>query len=208
LIQISRTEETSDLAFPISIRFYQLELDFKTKSIDRLKIMDSVVQHLLKFDEERTAEIEKFFEFLDYPDFLVDFLQQCQIYISTTTDRNDLFVENIIFLLNYIGERFSSILENGEISGEYNMSTKSKVSTLRIKETFEKFLISFLSVRLTTTMTKKMLTSFESFYPILANPPILADYVTRCYDSSNLSISLLALHSLFKLMTGYDPTLL
>merc|ERR1711990_493015 len=46
--------------------------------------------------------------------------------------------------------------------------------------------------------------SFESFYPVLANPPILADYVTRCYDSSNLSISLLALHSLFKLMTDYN----
>ena len=167
--------------------------------------MESVAKHLLKFDEDRTSEIEKFYEFLDYPDFLVDFLKQCEFMIASTTDRNDIFVGNVIFLLTYIGDRFSAIIEsetNGEISSDHNMSSKSKVSTNRIKEFFEKLLISFLSTQLTTSMTKKVLMSFESFYPILANPPILADYITRCYDSSNLSISLLALHSLFKLLTG------
>ena len=71
-----------------------------------------------------------------------------------------------------------------------------------VKQAFQKMLVSFLSKRLTDSSTKKVLTMFELFYPRISSPPILADYITRCYNSSNLGIALLALHSLFKLITG------
>ena len=55
---------------------------------------------------------------------------------------------------------------------------------------------------LTDHFTKKVLTLFPTFYPCLQEPLLMADYITQCYDSKNSGIALLALHAIFKLMTG------
>ena len=121
--------------------------------------------------------------------------------MSKSSDRNELFCSNVISILNLIGQTFP----HSGIDPDICMSANSKITDSKLKSAFQSMLIAFLSKRLTENMTKKILMGFESYYLMLDSPPIMADYITRCYDSDNLSISILALHSLFKLITGTIP---
>ena len=118
--------------------------------------------------------------------------------LSKSSDRNELFCSNVISILNLIGQTFP----HSGIDSDICMSVNSKITASKLKSAFQSMLIAFLSKRLTENMTKKILMGFENYYLMLDSPPIMADYITRCYDSDNLSISILALHSLFKLITG------
>lgn len=118
--------------------------------------------------------------------------------LSKSSDRNELFCTNVISTLNLIGQTFP----HSGIDSDICMSVNSKITASKLKSAFQSMLIAFLSKRLTENMTKKILMGFENYYLMLDSPPIMADYITRCYDSDNLSISILALHSLFKLITG------
>ena len=118
--------------------------------------------------------------------------------LSKSSDRNELFCTNVISTLNLIGQTFP----HSGIDSDICMSVNSKITASKLKSAFQSMLIAFLSKRLTENMTKKILMGFENYYLMLESPPIMADYITRCYDSDNLSISILALHSLFKLITG------
>ena len=122
--------------------------------------------------------------------------------LNKSSDRNELLCSNVISIMNLIGQTFP---HNG-IDPDICMSMNSKVNLSKMKSNFQSMLIAFLSKRLTDNMTKKVLMGFETYYTMLDSPPIMADYITRCYDSDNLSISILALHSLFKLITGKSST--
>jgi len=200
IMELSKNEDFFDLSMQLLLRFYAFELDFKTKAISNVGIQKLVVTRLLSFEEDRSEEISMFEEFFIYPDFTSEFMTQAAQMLSKCTDRNELFCSNVISTLNLIGQTFP----HSGIDSDICMSDNSKITASKLKSAFQSMLIAFLSKRLTENMTKKILIGFENYYLMLDSPPIMADYITRCYDSDNLSISILALHSLFKLITDYN----
>jgi len=193
------TETESDLAFPVLIRFYQAELAFKTKSIDKRQIHAKLAAHLLSVDEQRQDELEKFGEFFVYTDFATDFALGAEVYLGKV-ERNEVLASNVLNLLSLL----TQTLPTDEVDVLNCMDPDSKLTIDRVKAAFQKMLIGFLAKRLTDSTTKKVLAMFDAFYEHISSPPMLADYITRCYNSSNLGIALLALHSLFKLITEYN----
>ena len=97
------THAEPDLAFPVLIRFYELEMIHKTKSIDKKTILSSVVGHLLSVEESRDEEIEKFAEFFAYTDFGVDFALAAEVHLGKV-ERNEVLATNVLNILSLLTE--------------------------------------------------------------------------------------------------------
>jgi len=189
----STDPELSDLAFQLLIRFYLIELEMKTKAIQKSKITRAISAHLCDFENDKTEEIEKFCEFLAHPSLLLEISNGIRDLLDKSSDRNEVLAQNITFYFECITQLFP----NDEMD-------QSHVTPKAIKNALQRLLTTFLRHPLTDHFTKKILNMFPQLYPCLENPLFLADYVTHCYNSSNSSISLLALHAIFRLMTEHN----
>jgi len=76
------------------------------------------------------------------------------------------------------------------------------VTEKALKNAVQRLLTSFLRCALTDHFTKRILSMFPLLYVCIQNPLFMADYVTHCYNSSNCGIALLALHAIFRLISG------
>lgn len=102
----SRDIELSDLIFQLLIRFYLLEVDEKTKIIEKTRIVRTISAHLCDFDNDKTDEIEKFCDFLTQPNILIDLTNAIRDILEQSSDRNEVLSKNIIFYLESVTQVF------------------------------------------------------------------------------------------------------
>ena len=96
----------SDLIFQLLIRQYLLELDVKTKIIEKTRIIRTFAEHLCDFENDKTEEIEKFSEFLSHPNILFDLTNSIRDILEKSNDRNEILSKNVIFYLECITQVF------------------------------------------------------------------------------------------------------
>ena len=100
---IKLTDREPDLAWPVLVRFYQAEMEYKTKAIEKKPIMLQMLNFLLSVDELRSDDIEKFGEFFAFTDFGVDFALYAENYL-TKVERNEVLTTNVLNMLSLLAE--------------------------------------------------------------------------------------------------------
>ena len=131
----SADPELSDLAFQLLIRFYLIELEMKTKAIQKSKITRAIAIHLCDFENDKTEEIEKFCEFLAHPSLLLEITNGIRDLLDKSSDRNEVLSQNISFYFECITQLFpNDEMDHSQVTQKAIKPLVRKLFLVRIRK--------------------------------------------------------------------------
>ncbi|ELU14912.1 hypothetical protein CAPTEDRAFT_227825 [Capitella teleta] len=147
--------------------------------------------------------------YLEYADVLFNTMELVTSILNKETKKNDVFLHNVYHLIQDLTLP-KTLKEDRSKSGKAFLTFKPENGEAKScradehKKCFSTLYLTFLSQKLSASLYKKVLISIhDKIMPRMANPLLLADFLTESYNIGG-AISLLALNGLFILINNYN----